>query len=98
MFRLKIKEIAQQKKISQRQLFLRSGVDIRTVRSIFRDPETNITMETLARLAYVLNCDMSLLIESDPPLPKNLDEPVRVGPPPWYVVPDTPGEPPQQEP
>jgi transcriptional regulator with XRE-family HTH domain len=34
MIRLKVKEIAQQKKISQRQLFLRSGVDITTVQKI----------------------------------------------------------------
>jgi DNA-binding Xre family transcriptional regulator len=85
MYRLKIKEIAEQKKISQRQLFLRSGVDSRTLRLIFHNPQTNITMETLARLAYVLNCDISLLIESDPPLPKNLDAPVIVGPPPHYT-------------
>lgn len=92
MFRLKIKEVAERKGLSQRQLFLRSGVDIRTVRNIFRDPQTNITVETLARLAYVLNCDISLLIESEPPLPKNLDAPIKVGPLPWYPGPEKPPE------
>jgi transcriptional regulator with XRE-family HTH domain len=70
MFRLKVKEVAQQKNISQRQLFLRSGVDIRTVRRIFQNPQTVVTVETLARLAKVLEVDVSELIESvpdDPP-------------------------------
>jgi transcriptional regulator with XRE-family HTH domain len=70
MFRLKVKEVAQQKGISQRQLFLRSGVDIRTIRRIFRDPQTVVTVETLARLAKVLEVDASELIESVPDDPQ----------------------------
>ena len=66
MFRLKVKEVAQQKGMSQRQLFLRSGVDIRTVRRIFQDPGAVVTVETLAKLAKVLEVDVSELIESVP--------------------------------
>jgi len=66
MFRLKVKEVALQKGISQRQLFLRSGVDITTIRKIFHNPGTVITVETLARLARVLGVDVSELIESAP--------------------------------
>jgi transcriptional regulator with XRE-family HTH domain len=66
MYWLKIKEVAQQKNISQRQLFLKSDVDIRTVRRVFKDDTANITVETLARLAQVLNVDVSELIESTP--------------------------------
>lgn len=66
MFRLKVREVAQQKGISQRQLFLRSGIDITIVRRIFHDPHTNLTVLTLARLAKVLQVDVSELIESTP--------------------------------
>jgi len=69
MVRLKVKEVAQQKNMSQRQLFLRSGVDIRTLQKIYRDPYTNITIETLGRLARALGVDASELIEgrAEPP-------------------------------
>jgi DNA-binding Xre family transcriptional regulator len=69
MYRIKVKEVAQRKGISQRQLFLRSGVDIRTVRKIFQHPDAVITVETLAKLAKVLEVDVSELIESIPDKP-----------------------------
>jgi transcriptional regulator with XRE-family HTH domain len=65
VFRLKVREIAEQKGISQRQLFLRSGVDIRTVRRIWHDPHAGMNVETLAKLAKVLGVDVSELIESE---------------------------------
>jgi transcriptional regulator with XRE-family HTH domain len=64
VFRLKVREIAQAKGVSQRQLFLRSGVDIRIVRKLIRNPYTVITVETLERLSRVLEVDVSELIES----------------------------------
>jgi DNA-binding Xre family transcriptional regulator len=64
--RLKVKEVAQQKGISQRQLSLRSGVDINTVRRIFQHPTTVVTTETLGKLAIVLEVDVSELVESIP--------------------------------
>jgi transcriptional regulator with XRE-family HTH domain len=66
LFRLKVKEVAKAKGISQRQLFMRSGVDIKTIQNIYRDPHTNITLETLAKLAQVLGVDVSELIENEP--------------------------------
>lgn len=66
MFRLKVKEVAQAKGISQRQLFIRSGVDIKTIQKIYRNPHTVITVETLAKLADVLGVDVSELIENEP--------------------------------
>ena len=63
MIRIKLKEVAQTKKMSQRQIFLRSGVDIRTIQRIYKDPFTNITLETLAKLAKVLNVPSTDLIE-----------------------------------
>lgn len=67
MIRLRVKEIAQQKGISQRQLSLRSGVDINTVRKIFRYPQSIVTTETLDKFAGVLGVDASMLIESVSP-------------------------------
>ena len=70
MVRLKIKEVAQQKGMSQRQLYLRSGVDIKTIQRIFRNPATVVTTETLGKLAKVLGVDVSELIESTPDKPQ----------------------------
>lgn len=66
MIRLKIKEIAQEKGISQYRLAKDSGVDIRTVQRIFRDPFRIVTTETLDRFARVLQVDASELVESVP--------------------------------
>ncbi len=57
MIRLKIKEIAQQKGMSQRRLSLRSGVDINTVRKLIQYPFSNVTTETLDKFAKVLGVD-----------------------------------------
>lgn len=64
MIRLKIKEIAQRNGISQRQLSLRSGVDINNVRRILNNPYRIVNTETLDKLAKVLHVDASELIES----------------------------------
>jgi DNA-binding Xre family transcriptional regulator len=64
--RLRVKEIALEKKISQRKLSLRSGVDIRTVQRISKDPYKVVNTLTLQRLADVLEVDISQLVESVP--------------------------------
>ncbi len=65
MVRLKVKEVAQRKGMSQRQLALRSGVDVNRVRTIFRHPTTTVvTTETLDKFAKVLGVDVSELIEN----------------------------------
>lgn len=66
MIRLKVKEVAARRKVSQRQLAMRSGVDINTVRKILRDPYSIVTTETLDKLALALGVDASELIESVP--------------------------------
>ena len=63
MVRLKVKEMAQQRGVSQRQLYLRSGVDIKTLQRMYRDPYTVVTTATLGKLAKVLGVDSSELIE-----------------------------------
>lgn len=77
MYRLKVKEIAQQKGFSQRKLFLRSEVDIQIIRRIYRNPQTVITTATLDKLATVLGVNISELIESiydEPDEPQQLPE------------------------
>lgn len=66
MTRLKVKEIAEAKHISQRRLSMRSGVDIRTIQKIYRDPYKIVTTETLDKIAKILGVDASELIESVP--------------------------------
>jgi DNA-binding Xre family transcriptional regulator len=66
MTRLKVKELAESKHISQRKLSMQSGVDIRTIQKIYRDPYKIVTTETLDKIAKVLECDASELIESVP--------------------------------
>ncbi|HKV56959.1 MAG TPA: helix-turn-helix transcriptional regulator [Ktedonobacteraceae bacterium] len=71
--RLKVKEFAQARGLSQRKLFFKSEVDGKTISRIFNDPYAVVTTETLDKLARALNVDVSLLVESDPALPKSLE-------------------------
>lgn len=66
MIRLKIKEVAAARGVSQRKLSLRSEVDIKTIQKIYRYPYSIVTTETLDKLAKVLGVDASELIESVP--------------------------------
>ena len=77
MIRLKVKEVATTKGLSQSKLSRWADVDIATIRRIFRGPgETNITLETLNRLAYALSCSPCDLIEytRDPRAPGDQNE------------------------
>ncbi|MEO8974092.1 MAG: helix-turn-helix transcriptional regulator [Ktedonobacteraceae bacterium] len=73
MIRLRIKEIALAKGLSQGKLSRKADVDVKTLRRIFCNPTEIVTTETLDKLAIALNVDASLLIESDPPLPKIIE-------------------------
>lgn len=64
--RLRIKEVAQEKGISLTKLSQRSEVAYNTVRRVWRDPFTDVTLSTLQRLADVLGVDVRELIESVP--------------------------------
>lgn len=64
MIRLKVKEIAKQKHISQQRLALISEVGLSTIHAIYQRPtETNITLFTLDKIAAALGVDPSELIE-----------------------------------
>jgi len=62
--KLRVKEIAKEKGISQGKLSRRADVDIKTLQRIYRQPTTIVTTETLGKLAKALGVDASELIES----------------------------------
>ncbi len=62
--RLRIKEVAVRKGISMTKLSQRSEVAYNTVRRLWRDPYTDVTLSTLQRLADVLGVQVNELIES----------------------------------
>jgi DNA-binding Xre family transcriptional regulator len=67
MIRLRVKEVAQEKGISQGKLQRRADMDIKTIRKIYKDPTTIITTETLSKLAKALGVPSSELIEDVEP-------------------------------
>ena len=66
MIRLKVKEIAEEKKMSMRKLAKTADIAYNTLRTIYRDPYRQVTTSTLDRLATALGVDASELIESVP--------------------------------
>lgn len=63
--RLRIKEVAEEKGISMTKLHIRSEVAYATIRKIFRDPYSEVTVTTLARLGEVLGVPTRDLIEDE---------------------------------
>jgi DNA-binding Xre family transcriptional regulator len=63
MIRLRVKEVAQGKGISQGKLQRRADMDIKTIRKMYRDPFVIINTDTLARLAKALGVPTCELIE-----------------------------------
>jgi DNA-binding Xre family transcriptional regulator len=66
MIRLRIKEVAKSKGISQSKLGRMADVDVKTMRRIFTEPTEPIITTTLDRIAKALQVDASELIESIP--------------------------------
>jgi DNA-binding Xre family transcriptional regulator len=66
--RLRVKEVANEKGISLTKLSQRSEVAYNTVRRIWREPYTDVTISTLQRLADVLGVNVNDLLESVPDL------------------------------
>ena len=64
--KLRVKEIALEKGMSQGKLSRSADVDIKTLQRIYRLPTTIVTTETLGKLAKALGVDVSRLIESVP--------------------------------
>lgn len=77
MIRLKVREIAEKKRISQARLSRLSDVDIKIIRRVYRTPEkANLRLETLNKLAYALKVDVRELLdyERDDSLPGVSDD------------------------
>ena len=66
MIRLRVKEIAAQKGISQSKLGRMADIDVKTMRRIYQHPELPITFPLLERLAKALGVSSSELIEDLP--------------------------------
>jgi DNA-binding Xre family transcriptional regulator len=69
MIRLRVKEIAQRKGISQTRLGQLALIDVDRMRKIWRDgtsKKINLTLQVLDRIAKALQVDASELIESIP--------------------------------
>ena len=66
MIRLKIREVAESKRMSMRKLVKRSGIAYNTLRTIYRDPYRRVSTDTLDKIATALEVDASELIESVP--------------------------------
>ncbi|HVB60726.1 MAG TPA: helix-turn-helix transcriptional regulator [Ktedonobacteraceae bacterium] len=66
MTRLKIKEVAVAKGMSQRRLSRLTGIDIKGIQRVFRFPFSNVTTFTLDKFAKALEVDASELIETVP--------------------------------
>jgi DNA-binding Xre family transcriptional regulator len=68
MIRLKVKEVAREKQISQTRLGRLADIDSGTIRKIFSG-EANITLELLNRLARTLRVHPAELLDyvPDPP-------------------------------
>ena len=66
MIRLKIREVAQQKWFSMSRLSRESNMAYKTIQTIWRDPNHEVTTTTLNKLARTLGVDPSELIEYIP--------------------------------
>ncbi len=51
--------------MSQSRLMRKADIDIRTIQRIYRDPYTNITLQTLDKLLDALECDICDLLEHE---------------------------------
>jgi len=63
---LKIREVAQQKGFSMSRLSRESNMAYKTIQTIWRDPNHEVTTTTLNKLARTLGVDPSELIEYIP--------------------------------
>ena len=66
MIRLKVREVAQQKGYSMSRLSRESNMAYKTIQTIWRDPNHEVTTTTLNKLARTLGVDPSELIEYIP--------------------------------
>jgi len=66
MIRLRVKEIADEKKISRTRLSRLADTNYKTIDAIFKDPFKEVTTTTLNKLARALDVSVADLIEEVP--------------------------------
>ncbi len=63
MLRLRVREVAQEKKISMSKLSRIADVNYKTIQAIWRDPYHGLNTKTLERLAQALGVPTADLLE-----------------------------------
>ena len=63
MIRLKLKEVLQEKKISQSKLSRLADISLNTIHGMYRDPYQDCLLSTLEKLAKALGVSISDLYE-----------------------------------
>jgi DNA-binding Xre family transcriptional regulator len=71
---LRLQEIAQKQGLTPRDLADKTGLSLERCQALVDGTYKRADLKTLDRLAQALNVDVSLLIQSDPPLPTSLTE------------------------
>lgn len=66
MVRLKVREIAESKKINMSKLSRMADVNYNTIRAIWDDETKDVTVSTLEKIAKALKVDITELIEMLP--------------------------------
>ncbi len=66
MVRLRVREIAEQKRISMSKLSRTADVNYKTIQAIWRNPYQGVNTKTLERLAKALAVSTAELIEDVP--------------------------------
>jgi DNA-binding Xre family transcriptional regulator len=65
MARLRVKEVAEQKRISMSKLHRQADITYRTLKLIYTDPYRDVNLSTLEKLARVLKVSIADLIDED---------------------------------
>jgi DNA-binding Xre family transcriptional regulator len=66
MLRLKIAEVAKEKGYSMNSLSRATDISFNTIKRLWKNPETGVTVETLAKIAKVLGVSINDLVEDVP--------------------------------
>jgi transcriptional regulator with XRE-family HTH domain len=69
MVRLRVREIAQEKRLTISELSRRAGLNIGTVRRVWNDPHHDVSMHVLEKLAGALEVRLTALIDDTPDVP-----------------------------
>jgi DNA-binding Xre family transcriptional regulator len=67
MIRLRVRELAEERKISMTRLSRISDVNYKTIQAIFNDPYRDVAYSTLDKIAKALGVEVSDLVEDVKP-------------------------------